>query len=235
LLGNYVKSKSSAKAMTAIFCTASARFTHLIVLSSRFSYIRTFVHYAQCHGYRAAVLNHIGVLGSVQVTSERIFTYGHTDDFSEMVRSLAKKFPTTQLVVLGFSMGGNLVTKYLGEKQTSRPEENIIGGISICQGYDAVNATKWLLTWQNFHRFYLYVLTENVKSIIMKHRHILLSDKVKAKYGLNERDIAKAATLYEIDEAYTRRVHNFNSVDELYSWSSSKHYFEDIGKPMVSG
>lgn len=39
-------------------------------------YIRTFVHYAQCHGYRTAVLNHIGALASVQVTSYRIFTYG---------------------------------------------------------------------------------------------------------------------------------------------------------------
>lgn len=44
--------------------------------SSESVYIRTFVHYAQCHGYRAAVLNHIGALSSVQVTSSRIFTYG---------------------------------------------------------------------------------------------------------------------------------------------------------------
>jgi abhydrolase domain-containing protein 2 len=39
-------------------------------------YIRTFVHYAQCHGYRCAVLNHVGALGSVKVTAPRIFTYG---------------------------------------------------------------------------------------------------------------------------------------------------------------
>jgi hypothetical protein len=39
-------------------------------------YIRTFVHYAQCHGYRCAVLNHVGALDSVKVTAPRIFTYG---------------------------------------------------------------------------------------------------------------------------------------------------------------
>jgi abhydrolase domain-containing protein 2 len=44
--------------------------------SSESVYIRTFVHYAQCHGYRIAVLNHIGVIDSIQVTSPRIFTYG---------------------------------------------------------------------------------------------------------------------------------------------------------------
>jgi abhydrolase domain-containing protein 2 len=44
--------------------------------SSESVYIRTFVHYAQCHGYRMAVLNHIGVISSINVTSPRIFTYG---------------------------------------------------------------------------------------------------------------------------------------------------------------
>lgn len=44
--------------------------------SSESVYIRTFVHFAQCHGYRCAVLNHVGVLSSVKVTAPRIFTYG---------------------------------------------------------------------------------------------------------------------------------------------------------------
>lgn len=39
-------------------------------------YIRTFVHYAQCHGYRCVVLNHLGALSSVAVTAPRVFTYG---------------------------------------------------------------------------------------------------------------------------------------------------------------
>lgn len=129
--------------------------------SSESVYIRTFVHYAQIHGYRIAVLNHIGVIDTIQVTSPRIFTYGkflvipelvelpswifinyffsflgHTDDFAAMVSSLVKKYPATHLIAVGFSLGGNLITKYLGETNVPKPS-NIIGGISICQGYDA--------------------------------------------------------------------------------------------------
>ncbi|GAB0097292.1 Abhydrolase domain-containing protein 2 [Sergentomyia squamirostris] len=202
-------------------------------------YIRTFVHYAQCHGYRCAVLNHIGALQSVQVTSTRIFTYGHTGDYKDMVNSLTKKYPSTKIIALGFSLGGNLVTKYMGETDIKRPN-TIIGGVSICQGYNAVEAllscaraTNWLLNWQNFRRFYLYVMTENVKQIIMKHRQTLLSDDVKQRCKLNERDIAAAATLPELDEAYTRRVHNFQSVTELYKWSSCINYLQNIETPMV--
>lgn len=200
--------------------------------SSESVYIRTFVHYAQCHGFRCAVLNHLGVLNSVQVTASRIFTYGHTTDYAEMINSLVKKYPATNIISVGFSLGGNLITKYLGETSIVKPD-NIIGGVSICQGYNAHVATQWLLKWQNFHRFYLYVLTENVKSIILKHRHILLCDDTITRCGLIERDIVAAATLPELDEAYTRRVHNFTSVTEMYKWSSSINYVQNIAKPMI--
>lgn len=76
-------------------------------------------------------------------------------------------------------------------------------------------------------------MTENVKNIIMKHRQVLLSDDVKQRCQLNEREIFAAATLPELDEAYTRRVHNFSSVVDMYKWSSSVHYLEGISKPMV--
>lgn len=54
-----------------------------------------------------------------------------------MVAGLERKFPTTKIVSVGFSLGGNLVTKYLGDRDASRPS-NVIGGVSICQGYNAV-------------------------------------------------------------------------------------------------
>lgn len=195
-------------------------------------YIRTFVHLVQCHGYRCAVLNHVGALSSVKVTAPRIFTYGHTDDYHVMLQNLVEQHSNTRIICIGFSLGGNLVTKYLGERGPNKLP-NIIGGISICQGYNALEGTKFLLNWQNFRRFYLYIMTESVKNIILKHKQVLLSDEVKQRCMLNERDIVSAATLPELDEAYTRRVHNFRSVQELYKWCSSINYLENISTPMV--
>lgn len=76
-------------------------------------------------------------------------------------------------------------------------------------------------------------MTENVKQIIRKHRHVLLSEDVKKKHGINENDISYALTLPDLDEAYTRRVLNFPSVGDLYQWSSSLNYLRHIQKPMV--
>lgn len=47
-----------------------------IANSSESLYIRTFVHHAQTEGFRVAVLNHLGALKDVRLTSSRIFTYG---------------------------------------------------------------------------------------------------------------------------------------------------------------
>jgi abhydrolase domain-containing protein 2 len=51
-----------------------------------------------------------------------------------MMTDLSKRFPATKFVCIGFSMGGNLITKYLGEEKRSK---RIVSGISVCQGYDA--------------------------------------------------------------------------------------------------
>ena len=54
-----------------------------------------------------------------------------------MIGSLINRHPNTKIVCVGFSLGGNLVTKYMGELDRERPLQ-IIGGISICQGYCAI-------------------------------------------------------------------------------------------------
>jgi abhydrolase domain-containing protein 2 len=67
----------------------------------------------------------------------------------------------------------------------------------------------------------------------MKHRKVLLSDEVKRRFGLNERDVSAAATLPELDDAYTRKIHNFPSTNEMYKWSSCINYLPNIEKPIV--
>lgn len=76
-------------------------------------------------------------------------------------------------------------------------------------------------------------MTENVKNIILRHRQMLLSEDIKNQHCLVEHEIISAATLPELDEAYTRRIHNFKTVSELYKWSSSINYLKNIRSPMI--
>jgi len=51
-----------------------------------------------------------------------------------MVDDLLYKYPDTKILAIGFSMGGNLVTKYLGESE--QHQNNVLCGVSVCQGYN---------------------------------------------------------------------------------------------------
>lgn len=61
---------------------------------------------------------------------------GCTWEFGAMVNYIKKTYPQTQLVVVGFSLGGNIVCKYLGENQAN--QERVLCCVSVCQGYSAL-------------------------------------------------------------------------------------------------
>ena len=69
---------------------------------------------------------------------------------------------------------------------------------------------QYMLLWANFRRFYLYVMTENMKRVLIAHRQCVLNEEVKNRFQLCERTILSAATLPEFDEAYTRQENIFN-------------------------
>lgn len=198
--------------------------------SSESIYIRRVVYHAQFQGFRVAVLNHVGALKNVPVTCPRIFNYGNTSDFHGMMTDLSKRYPATKFVCIGFSMGGNLITKYLGEEKRTK---KILAGISVCQGYDANEGTKYLLMWEGFRRLYLFVMTENMRAIIRRWQKQLFTDQIKHDYDINDRQVWSAATLVELDEAYTRKLLGFESVSEMYRKMSCINYWDGIDKPMV--
>ncbi|TRY83718.1 hypothetical protein DNTS_018520 [Danionella cerebrum] len=99
-------------------------------------YIRTFVDHSQKQGYRCAVLNHLGALPNIELTSPRMFTYGCTWEFAAMVGYIKKTYPHTKLIVVGFSLGGNIVCKFLGENRSN--QERVLCCVSVCQGYSAL-------------------------------------------------------------------------------------------------
>ena len=83
--------------------------------SSETDYIRSHTAVLQRRGYRVAVQNHLGALRNETLTAPRIFSWGATAEFRAMIRQIGEKYPQTKIVTIGFSMGGNLVTKAAGE------------------------------------------------------------------------------------------------------------------------
>ncbi|XP_048749522.2 monoacylglycerol lipase ABHD2-like [Ostrea edulis] len=201
-----------------------------IANSSETTYICTFVHYAQEHGYRVAVLNHLGALSSVPLTSSRMFTYGCTEEYGAMVDNVLTRYPDTRLMGVGFSMGGNVVVKYVGE-DLSR-EQKFLCIMSLCQGYDAEQAIELAKDWAHLRRMYGYAMTCNQKKMLRRHYDILLGKDVQEKHNIDADQVLAATSLYELDEAYGRRRAGFKSVKEYYVSSSCRYCINQISLPM---
>ena len=73
---------------------------------------------------------------------------GNTDDLHAALADYVRKYPNSKVILFGYSLGGNLVPKYLGEDR-ERPS-NIIAGFSICSLLDA---NKYVRKRVNFFFF----------------------------------------------------------------------------------
>lgn len=199
-------------------------------------YIRTFVDYAQKNGYRCAVLNHLGALPNIELTSPRMFTYGCTWEFGAMVNYIKKTYPLTQLVVVGFSLGGNIVCKYLGETQAN--QEKVLCCVSVCQGYSALRAQETFMQWDQCRRFYNFLMADNMKRIILSHRQALFGDHVKKPQSLEDTDLSRlytATSLMQIDDNVMRKFHGYNSLKEYYEEESCMRYLHRVSGRTSSG
>ncbi|CAO2614150.1 Monoacylglycerol lipase ABHD2 [Lemmus lemmus] len=193
-------------------------------------YIRTFVDYAQKNGYRCAVLNHLGALPNIELTSPRMFTYGCTWEFGAMVNYIKKTYPQTQLVVVGFSLGGNIVCKYLGETQAN--QEKVLCCVSVCQGYSALRAQETFMQWDQCRRFYNFLMADNMKKIILSHRYATFS----SVSSLEDTDLSRlytATSLMQIDDNVMRKFHGYNSLKEYYEEESCMRYLHRIYVPLM--
>ncbi|XP_077991419.1 monoacylglycerol lipase ABHD2-like [Glandiceps talaboti] len=207
--------------------------------SSECKYIRTFVDYSRSHGYRVAVLNHLGALKNVPLTSPRIFTYGETDEYAAMVTYLEDRHPNTHFIGVGFSMGGNIVLKYLGENASR--QDKFLCGVSLCQGYELIYGIDAMHQWEKLRRFYNFAMTENMKSLLRRNKDMLFGNGAKMYYQKEGKKVPdydldkifEATSLLHIDENFTRKMACYNSVEDFYRGASSCSYIPNIQIPLM--
>ncbi|KAK3580753.1 hypothetical protein CHS0354_023034 [Potamilus streckersoni] len=155
---------------------------------------------------------------------------GGTEELDAMVTKLMVLFPERKLLLVGFSMGGNIVMKYLGEKQEN--QKKFLCGMSICQGYDCNTAMPLYLEWYHMRRGYMYAMTANLKSLMRHHRNILFGEEAQRKFGpFDEEKIFAATSLSKIDELYSARRAGYDNLRDYYrdhSCSINMNFVRDI-------
>eukprot|EP00058_Branchiostoma_floridae_P024289 XP_002609779.1 hypothetical protein BRAFLDRAFT_122100 [Branchiostoma floridae] len=194
--------------------------------SNRSKYIQAFVSLVSDHGYKVAVLDHLGTTDN-PLTARRIFTYGETGEFGAMVDDVMRENTTTRLIVVGFSMGANIVCKYMAE---GRPHNRrVICCVSAGQGYDAVRGSNVLMEWTGFRRAYNFAMAQGLKTILQRHSYVLF----RGNSDFNLSAIQSATSLQEIDLAYTLQAGGYSSLHSYYRHCSCKFTMHKITVPTL--
>jgi len=155
--------------------------------------------------------------------SRRLYHSGETTDLSFVVDRLVREHPGQPLVLAGFSLGGNVLLKWLGEHGDRLPPE-IRGAVAVSVPFDLERGSRFIEG--GFARVYTKHFLRTLKA---KARAKLVRDPGLFDAGRLDR----ARTLYEFDDAVTAPVHGFDDAHHYYSSSSSLGFLDSIRRPTL--
>jgi predicted alpha/beta-fold hydrolase len=171
-------------------------------------------------GYRAGLMYFRGCSGEPN-RLPRSYHSGETGDLQIVIRHVGKSSPDKPLAVIGYSLGGNVLLKCLGEQGDKAA---ITTAVAVSVPFELDRAARRLE--QGLSRIYqshlLKKLHQSVKSRAAIHPPIIPLQELP---GLK--------TFRQFDDAITAPLHGFRDVDDYYSQSSSRQYLRHIGVPVL--
>ncbi len=164
---------------------------------------------------RVVGMNFRGALGAPD--QPRLYHAGRSDDLDHVVEHLLHRFGP-RLAVVGFSLGGNITLKWLGERGDTLPAEVI--GCAACVPYILGNCARELEK-NPVSRLYRWYIVRRLKARVR-----LVLDKFPGV--LDWAEIARVRTLTEFDRAVTARLNGFVDEEDYWRRSSSVFYLPHI-------
>lgn len=188
--------------------------------SANSTYARLMLHAAAAHGWRAAVL-HFRDCGDYRNRLPRRYHAGETDDIRYFLERLRITGHDGPLVAVGYSLGGNILLKYLGENGASTP---LGAAAAVCAPLNLHDSAKAIST--GFSKVYQYHLLKRMKKAVARK-----FDPHTAAFDWNR--TMQARTFAEFDDAVTAPLHGFSGKDEYYDRCSSIGFLSDIQRPTL--
>jgi uncharacterized protein len=150
----------------------------------------------------------------------RFYHSGATDDLNVVVDHAIDQKKYKDIFLIGFSLGGNITLKFLGEKE---PRKEIRKAVAISVPMDLRTSCEKISSpsnWIYANRF----LRSLKKKVITKAARMP---------GLDVSGIDRIKTLQQFDDRYTAPLHGFNDAIDYYTQCSSIHFVNNIQTPAL--
>src|SRR5438093_873223 len=194
--------------------------------SSRSHYSVGLMRLAGARGWRALTLNFRSCSGELNRLPQ-VYHSGHTDDLDHVVGLLLERHPDAPIGVVGVSLGGNVLLKWLGERELDAPKQ-LVGAVAISAPFDLVPCAR--------------VLDRGLRRRVYTSSFLgPMRDKVRRKAErdpdfaiLVDLELAlRARTFAEYDRAVTARLHGFADEHDYWVRASRGRELARVHRPTL--
>lgn len=178
------------------------------------NYVQGIMKALDKEGYQSVLLQFRGCSGKPNRLA-RSYHAGETGDLSYIATLLRERFKKNLTAIVGFSLGANVMLKWLGESNRDHISNT---AIAVSPPFDLSASADFLST--GFSQIYQHSLVAAMKK---KYRGKFLGQPS----SLSDKCLSKLTSFRDFDNLITAPLHGFKGVEEYYTQSSCRQYLKD--------
>ncbi|WP_122663950.1 hydrolase [Pseudomonas viridiflava] len=180
-------------------------------------------------GWASVALNWRGCSGEPNLLS-RSYHSGASEDLASVIAHLRAKRPLAPLYAVGYSLGGNVLLKYLGE---SGVNSDLQGAVAVSVPFRLDECADRI--GMGFSKVYQrHFMREMVTYVKDKQRHFKdegISEGLAELSALGS--LENMRTFWDFDGRVTAPLHGFADAKDYYRRASSRYYLGEIRTPTL--
>ncbi|BAU48696.1 alpha/beta hydrolase [Sulfurifustis variabilis] len=193
---------------------------HGLAGSSRSPYARGLLAALAREGWNAGLMHFRGCSGEPNRLA-RSYHSGETGDLEQVVAVLHERAGDTPLALVGISLGGNVLLKWLGERGASAP---VRAAVAVSVPFVLARAADRLEVGPS--RLYQWYLLRCLRrSLEIKRRRVNVPLAVE--------NLARLRRFRDFDEHVTAPLHGFRGAEHYYAAASSRPFLSRIAVPTL--
>ena len=195
--------------------------SHGLEGSSTSTYLAGMVHHLTRSSFDCLAWHYRSCSGELN-RQQRFYHIGDTGDLHHVLQHARTKGYQT-IYLMGFSAGGSVTLKYLGE-QGNAIDPTIQKAVTFSVPLDLIGATRRLEQWDSW--VYNYRFNRTLKRKVLQKAAVMPDT-------FSTDAVRKARSVREFDALFTAPMNGFRDVTDYYTQSSSLQFLPAIAIPTL--
>ena len=180
-------------------------------------------------GFRTVALNFRGCSGRPN-NRANAYHSGETGDLDHVYREIRRMEPDTPIAAVGFSLGGNVLLKWLGEMGSAL---DLFAAVAISVPFELSKCATRMD--RGFSRLYRNLMLNDLNRYMAeKHHHLIRIGALEEAAKIESLgDLSGIRSFWDYDDRVIAPLYGFQNVLEYYGQSSSRGYLSSISVPTL--